>query len=108
MTLLSKDLPGTRERSLVPSGPLKWKEIWEIRADDRNACLCRTLLRQLQRQCCNALPQAGMMIGNGVGNRTGLISFEHHLQSVVFTANLIVGHLVPPVLPNILERPAAI
>src|SRR5690348_12153305 len=38
------------------------------------------LLRQLQRQCCNALPQAGMMIGNGVGNRAGLVGFEHHLQ----------------------------
>ena len=47
-----------------------------------------------------------MVIGNGVGNRAGLIDFEHHLQAVVFAANLIVGHLVPSVVLNILERPA--
>jgi len=64
------------------------------------------LLRQLQRQCCNALPQAGMVIGDGVGNCEGLIGFEHHLQPVVFAANLIVGHLVPSVVLTILERPA--
>ena len=34
------------------------------------------------------------------------IGFEDHLQAVVFAANLIVGHLVPSVVLNILERPA--
>src|SRR5436305_14756719 len=35
-----------------------------------------------------------MVIGNGVGNRAGLIGSEHRLQSVVFAAHLIFGHLV--------------
>jgi hypothetical protein len=48
-----------------------------------------------------------MMVGNGVGSRASLISFEQHLQSVVFAANLIVGHLVSHGVPNTLERLAA-
>jgi hypothetical protein len=33
-----------------------------------------------------------MVIGNGVGLGAGLVRFEQPLQSVVFSANLILGH----------------
>jgi hypothetical protein len=35
-----------------------------------------------------------MVIGNRTGERPGLVRFEHPLQSVVFIAHLIFGHLV--------------
>ena len=34
-----------------------------------------------------------MVIGNGASNRAGLVRFEQPLQSVVFIADLILGHL---------------
>jgi hypothetical protein len=49
--------------------------------------------RQLPRQSGNALSQAVMVIGNGAGEGTGLMRFKHCLQSGMFIAHLILGHL---------------
>jgi hypothetical protein len=43
-----------------------------------------------------------MVIGHGARNRASLVRFEHRLQSVMFTAHLILGHFVSePAAKNI-------